>query len=145
MVSNTVCQWFYFLVLVHNIERNFMFLWHLGFEPMTMPCSFHLSKDPVKTAILWYSCIVFYWPCAYQNWVMWLIFEANFSCFLFRYSMAAIVLPLKKKETGKVCIKNQSHYSVLLSQGLLNRWTSQLDLGCTTEGLERVVSVHNST
>ena len=33
----------------------------------------------------------------------------------------------------------------LLSQGLLNRWTSQLDLGSTTEWLERVVSVHNST
>ena len=32
-----------------------------------------------------------------------------------------------------------------LSQGLLNRWTSQLDLGCTTGGLERVVSVHSST
>ena len=32
-----------------------------------------------------------------------------------------------------------------LSQGLLNRWTSQLDLGSTTGGLERVVSVHNST
>ena len=32
-----------------------------------------------------------------------------------------------------------------LMQGLLNRWTSQLDLGCTTWGLERVVSVHNST
>ena len=30
-------------------------------------------------------------------------------------------------------------------QRLLNRWTSQLDLGCTTGGLERVVSVHNST
>ena len=33
----------------------------------------------------------------------------------------------------------------VLGQGLLNRWTSQLDLGCTTGGLERVVSVHNST
>ena len=32
-----------------------------------------------------------------------------------------------------------------LRQGLLNRWTLQLDLGCTTGGLERVVSVHNST
>ena len=32
-----------------------------------------------------------------------------------------------------------------LSHGLLNRWTSQFDLGITTEGLERVVSVHNST
>ena len=31
------------------------------------------------------------------------------------------------------------------TQRLLNRWTSQLDLGCTTGGLERVVSVHNST
>ena len=29
-----------------------------------------------------------------------------------------------------------------LTQGLLNRWTSQLDLGCMTGGLERVVSVH---
>ena len=33
----------------------------------------------------------------------------------------------------------------VIRQGLLNRWTSQLDLGCTTGGLERVVSVHNST
>ena len=32
-----------------------------------------------------------------------------------------------------------------LSQGRLNRWTSQLDLGNTTGGLETVVSVHNST
>ena len=32
-----------------------------------------------------------------------------------------------------------------LSQGLLNRWTSQLDLGITAGGLERAVSVHNST
>jgi hypothetical protein len=32
-----------------------------------------------------------------------------------------------------------------LRQRLLNRWTSQLDLECTTGGLERVVSVHNST
>ena len=30
-------------------------------------------------------------------------------------------------------------------QRLLNRWTSQLDLGSTTGCLERVVSVHNST
>ena len=30
-----------------------------------------------------------------------------------------------------------------LSQRLLNRWTSQFDLECTTGGLERVVSVHN--
>ena len=106
MVPNTVCPWFCFLVLVHNTERNFMLLWHLGFEPMTMPCSFHLSKDPVKTAILWYSCVVFYWPCAYQNWVMWLIFEANFSRFLFRYSMAAIVLPLKKTKHNALIPKN---------------------------------------
>ena len=32
-----------------------------------------------------------------------------------------------------------------LDQGLLNRWTSQLDLGITAGGLERAVSVHNST
>ena len=32
-----------------------------------------------------------------------------------------------------------------LIHGLLNRWTSQLDLGITTGGLERVVSLHNST
>ena len=32
-----------------------------------------------------------------------------------------------------------------LIQGHLNRWTSQLGLGCTTGGLERVVSVHKST
>ena len=32
-----------------------------------------------------------------------------------------------------------------INHGLLNRWTSQLDLGITTGGLESVVSVHNST
>ena len=32
-----------------------------------------------------------------------------------------------------------------IGQGLLNRWTSQLDLGITAGGLERAVSVHNST
>ena len=32
-----------------------------------------------------------------------------------------------------------------IMHGLLNRWTSQLDLGSMTGGLERVVSVHNST
>ena len=44
-------------------------------------------------------------------------------------------------ETGK----KQQHTHSILRQRLLNRWTSQLDLGCTTGGLERVVSVHNST
>jgi hypothetical protein len=33
----------------------------------------------------------------------------------------------------------------VLTHGLLNRWTSQLDLGITAGWLERVVSVHNST
>ena len=33
----------------------------------------------------------------------------------------------------------------VLRQGLLNRWTSQLDLGNTAGWLERAVSVHNST
>ena len=32
----------------------------------------------------------------------------------------------------------------LLTQGLLNRWTSQLDLGSRTGGLERVVSIKKS-
>ena len=36
-------------------------------------------------------------------------------------------------------------FKIGISQRLLNRWTSQLDLGCTTGCLERVVSVHNST
>ena len=36
-------------------------------------------------------------------------------------------------------------YLVYPVHGLLNRWTSQLDLGITTEGLERVFSVHKST
>ena len=35
--------------------------------------------------------------------------------------------------------------SCQVSQRLLNRWTSHLDLGCTTGWLERVVSVHYST
>ena len=37
------------------------------------------------------------------------------------------------------------HQVSYLSQRLLNRWTSQLDLGSMTGGLERVFSVHNST
>ena len=37
------------------------------------------------------------------------------------------------------------NYIHKIRQRLLNRWTSQLDLECTTGGLERVVSVHNST
>ena len=36
-------------------------------------------------------------------------------------------------------------FPAAIRQRLLNRWTSQLDLGCTTGWLERVVSVHNST
>ena len=32
-----------------------------------------------------------------------------------------------------------------LGQGRLKRWTSQLDFGNTTGGLETVVSVHNIT
>ena len=43
-----------------------------------------------------------------------------------------------KKGNGLISVAKIRH-------GLLNRWTSQLDLGCTTGGLERVVSVHNST
>ena len=39
--------------------------------------------------------------------------------------------------------KQQNYFNCYLRQGLLNRWTSQLDFGCTTGGLERVVSVHN--
>ena len=40
-------------------------------------------------------------------------------------------------------VYGQSLNSII--QGPLNRWTSQLDLGNTTGGLETVVSVHNST
>ena len=38
-----------------------------------------------------------------------------------------------------------SKYQCVIMQGLLNRWTSQLDLGITAGALERAVSVHNST
>ena len=46
-----------------------------------------------------------------------------------------------------IAIKGSTLYLVLpvIVHVLLNRWTSQLDLGCTTGGLERVVSVHDST
>ena len=37
------------------------------------------------------------------------------------------------------------HVLRIITQGLLHRWTSQLDLGITAGGLERAVSVHNST
>ena len=54
------------------------------------------------------------------------------------------------KELFKVSLNHllmtlYAEITCLFGQGLLNRWTSQLDLGCTTGGLERVVSVHNST
>ena len=58
------------------------------------------------------------------------------------FSTAKILLALRTEETANGTLK------LLLSgtrHGLLNRWMSQLDLGSTTGGLERVVSVHNST
>ena len=51
MVPNTACLPFYFLAVVHNTECKFT----LGFEPVTIPCSFQLSKDPVFGQ---YSCNV---------------------------------------------------------------------------------------
>ena len=36
-------------------------------------------------------------------------------------------------------------YNGVRTQGLLDRWTSQLDLGITAGGLERAFLVHNST
>ena len=57
-------------------------------------------------------------------------------------------LKLVRKTDGKVDVlyKNEDELAAdKVIQGLLNRWTSQLDLDCTTGGLERVVSVHNST
>ena len=47
--------------------------------------------------------------------------------------------------TYKNAIFKDFGYKADITQGLLNRWTSQLDLECTTGGLERVFSVHNST
>ena len=56
-----------------------------------------------------------------------------------------------EKNSGS-CIGSSKRYGISCntnycpgrsSQRLLNRWTSQLDLGCTTGCLERVVSVHN--
>ena len=63
------------------------------------------------------------------------------------------LLFLKKISQSKLffytlVIKNREFMKQLScspNQGLLNRWTSQPDFGCTTGGLERVVSVHNST
>ena len=58
---------------------------------------------------------------------------------------------LTELETSQSVIESVQDFSFILAiqymytQGPLNRWTSQLDLGCTTGGLERVVSVHNST
>ena len=48
MVPNTACLLFYFLALVHNTECKFI----LGFEPVTIPCTFKLSKHLVFG---WYS------------------------------------------------------------------------------------------
>ena len=59
------------------------------------------------------------------------------------------VITKKTDVYKKLMICNLSHIikndACTLGQRLLNRWTSQLDLGCTTGCLERVVSVHNST
>ena len=49
------------------------------------------------------------------------------------------------KKQSKVLGEQGWVKNFMFTQGLLNRWTSQLDLGCTNGGLERVVSVHNST
>ena len=43
------------------------------------------------------------------------------------------------------CPKIAGAKAPVLSQGLLHRWTSQLDFGITAGGLERAISVHNST
>ena len=51
MVPNTACLPFYFLALVHNTECKFI----LGFEPVTIPCTFELCKHPVFGR---YSCVV---------------------------------------------------------------------------------------
>ena len=41
--------------------------------------------------------------------------------------------------------KHKAQLEVYIDQGLLHRWTSQLDFGITAGGLERAVSVQNST
>ena len=41
--------------------------------------------------------------------------------------------------------KEMTEKDTLLIQGRLNRWTSQLDLGNVTGGLEIVVPLRNST
>ena len=59
-----------------------------------------------------------------------------------------VLTGLAKKTTGAKSLMFLYIYIVcvcILNHGLLNRWTSQLDLGSTTGGLERVFSVHNST
>ena len=55
-----------------------------------------------------------------------------------RYKLGLSLLP---KETYIVRCLTKGQ----LIQGLLNRWTSQLDLVSSTGGLERVVSVQTST
>ena len=59
--------------------------------------------------------------------------KTNFYIMTLTFSVVCSVI--KALEIGKAWINH----------GLLNIWTSQLDLGITTGGLERVVSVHNST
>ena len=52
----------------------------------------------------------------------------------------------KKWFKSNQIVSNITHlFSCVLDQGRLKRWTSQLDLGNTTGGLETEVSVHNST
>ena len=66
--------------------------------------------------------------------------EITFSLYAisFRLVLFAAYYSYKHKE-------NDTKGESLIIHGLLNRWTSQLDLGITTVWLERVVSVHNRT
>ena len=71
------------------------------------------------------------------------------NCFHFRFSEAGFGEKIDQishngAKKPKICCTTIWQVRVL-RHGLLNRWMLQLDLGSTTGGLERAVSVHNST
>ena len=78
---------------------------------------------------VWYTWL--YW----QNWAAGTELAAKIAI-----GSSREIAPLSKVRD---CKTDYSRSGVM--QRLLNRWTVQLDLGCTTGGLERAVLVHNST
>ena len=62
---------------------------------------------------------------------------------IFSYKTHGYYFSIGSSTAGFLEIAKFHLHKSVPGQGLLNRWTSQLDLGCTSGGLERVVSVHN--